>query len=80
MGIFDEAEPVDDDEVALDFGKYAGMTPLQVFGADPSYIVWLYENVTPKRCSEVLYMDAVESAQDAPFDHEDPWFAEVVRK
>lgn len=80
MGIFDEATEVDIDELPLTFGKYAGKTPSELMAEDPSYVVWMYDNVSPKPCTEELYMDAVEASEDEPFDSEDPWYAEAVRR
>ena len=44
------------DETPLTFGKYKGKTPEEIAEIDESYIVWLYENVEPKKCSKQLYL------------------------
>jgi hypothetical protein len=40
-------DPVIDptDDMPLDFGAHRGMTPRQLLDADPSYVVWVYENI-----------------------------------
>lgn len=43
------------DKTPLPFGKYRGMTPDEISEEDPSYIVWMYETIKPKRCSRFLY-------------------------
>ena len=43
------------DKTLLTFGKYRGMTPDEVSEYDPSYVVWMYETIKPKRCSYFLY-------------------------
>lgn len=63
------------DRTRLDFGKYRGRTPEELVEVDPSYVVWMYENVEPKRCSRDLYLDA-ESAKgenDRELDDLDRW-------
>ena len=42
------------DELPLTFGKYKGQTPEKITEHDPSYIVWLNENVRPQRVSKEL--------------------------
>jgi hypothetical protein len=42
------------DDIPLDFGKYKGLSPMQIADVDPSYIVWLYDTVKPKSCSKDL--------------------------
>lgn len=45
------------DKTPLTFGKHQGRTPEEIAnGGDQSYIVWLYENVNPKKCSKELYL------------------------
>lgn len=43
------------DEEPLRFGKHRGSTPLEIAKEDPTYIVWMYENIENKYCSEELY-------------------------
>lgn len=68
------AEPVSLDETPLPFGKWKGRTPEQVADVDPGYIMWLYENVQPKRCSRGLYlaceMDVREAEADMQFEYD----------
>lgn len=45
------------DRSPLVFGKYNGKTPNEVAEIDPSYVVWMYENVSPAPCSTALYED-----------------------
>lgn len=60
----------DIDKQPLSFGKHVFKTPEEVADIDPSYVVWLYENVNPKVVSRSLYqaceMDIAENeyAQD----------------
>ena len=35
------------DHTPLTFGKYKGQTPDEISEHDPSYIVWLYNNISP---------------------------------
>jgi uncharacterized protein (DUF3820 family) len=42
------------DHTPLNFGKYKGKTPDEISEHDPSYIVWMYNNIKPKPCSEWL--------------------------
>ena len=44
----------DIDNTELTFGNYKGSTPEEVAKKDPSYIVWMYANVKPARCSKDL--------------------------
>lgn len=55
------------DTTPLTFGRYKGKTPEQIADLDPSYIVWMYENVKPKACSRSLWVactDAMDEAED----------------
>lgn len=61
------------DKTYLNFGRYRGRSPEQIARIDPGYIVWLYDNVEPKRCSRELALDcesAVDDNEDA--DRYDP--------
>ena len=62
------------DKTLLTFGKYRGMTPDEVSEHDPSYVVWMYETIKPKKCSSFLYeccmhdlKPDVEEEYDGPF-------------
>lgn len=47
--------PVGDPDIKpLTFGKYKGYTPEEIAEHDPSYIVWLYDNVVGQYCSREL--------------------------
>ena len=39
------------DHTPLTFGKYTGQTPAEISAHAPSYIVWLYNNTRPHKCS-----------------------------
>lgn len=49
------------DRSPLVFGKYIGQTPEEIAEEDPAYIVWMYENIKPRRCSKDL---AIACEQD----------------
>lgn len=40
-------QDLQDDVDTLDFGKYKGLTPFDIFKVDPAYIVWVWNN-TPR--------------------------------
>ena len=42
------------DDTPLTFGKYNGETPNEVANNDPQYIVWLFDNLNTKFCTEKL--------------------------
>ena len=46
----------DIDSRALTFGKYKGQTPDDISESDPSYIVWLWDNVPDPPVSRALYL------------------------
>jgi hypothetical protein len=46
---------MDIDQEPLRFGKHAGKTPEEIADEDPSYIIWMFENVRPSPCSTSLY-------------------------
>jgi hypothetical protein len=50
------------DNKELTFGKYKGSTPLQVAEEDPAYIVWMYDNLDYKHCTEALRDECEEIA------------------
>ena len=45
---------MDKDHTPLSFGKYKGKTPEEIAEIDGSYVVWMFENVTPIPCSKEL--------------------------
>ena len=45
---------LDLDHTPLTFGRYRGQTPDEVSEHDPSYVVWMYNNIKPEPCSEWL--------------------------
>lgn len=55
------------DRTRLSFGKYKNQSPEQIARVDPGYVVWLYDNIEPKRCSRDLALDC----EDAVIDNED---------
>ena len=62
------------DKTPLTFGKYKGMTPDELSEHDPSYVVWMYETIKPKKCSSFLYESCMrdlkpdeEEEYDGPF-------------
>lgn len=66
--------PVPDlDTSPLTIGKYKGMTPEEISEVDPSYIVWLYENVEPKKCSKDLYILCEDLIADLTGDQVNIW-------
>jgi hypothetical protein len=56
------------DDQKLTFGKHKFRTPHEIAEDDPSYIVWLYENINPKVVSKSLYiacsLDEVDDLAD----------------
>lgn len=58
------AKDQDLDFQKLTFGKYVGKTPEQISECAPGYVVWMYENVKPLRCSEVLYRECKSEVQE----------------
>ena len=54
------------DTTVLTFGKHKGKTPEQVSDIDPAYIVWLYDTLTPRRCTKSLYLACVELLEEEP--------------
>lgn len=57
------------DDTPLKFGKYRGRTPNAVSVDDPSYIVWLRENVRPFVVSKGLADDCEHDVREAAADH-----------
>lgn len=56
------------DNKPIGIGKYRYLTPNEVAEDDPGYIVWLYDNLFPRRCSKAL-----RDACDADLQEEDSW-------
>ena len=52
----------DIDDTPLTFGKYEDKTPNEIAHIDPSYVVWLYDNLEKKFCSAEL-RDMCEEAK-----------------
>lgn len=42
------------DNTPVMFGKYKGHSPEEIAVIDPGYILWMYANVKPTRCSKEL--------------------------
>lgn len=61
------SKEIEIDDVPLTFGKYKGKSPQEVSEDDPSYVVWMYENVKPTPCSKELY---VACQEDDTYDEE----------
>ena len=57
------------DRTPLTFGKHKGQTPEEVADTDPGYIVWLYENVEPRKVSRGLYVACVQEMEEVEDDH-----------
>lgn len=51
------------DRTPLTFGKFKGNTPEEIAEIEPSYVVWMYDNVDKKLCSKALYL-ACENQDD----------------
>lgn len=49
------------DHTPLTFGKYKGKTPSEIAVDDPSYIVWMHNNIKRPLCSYVLAKDCAET-------------------
>lgn len=61
------------DDTPLTFGKLAGNTPNQIAEVEPSYIVWLHENLDKMVCTNKLYehcKDIVESYPETSYEDE----------
>jgi len=54
----------DIDDIPLTFGKHEGYSPNEIAESDPSYIVWLYEELDEPPCSEDLYEECLEDRED----------------
>lgn len=52
------------DDKPLTFGKLAGNTPNQIAAVEPSYIVWLCENLDKKVCTDKLYKECKAVVED----------------
>lgn len=52
------------DTTPLTFGKYKGQTPEAVAEYDPSYIVWMFENVRTAPCSKALANDCKQNVRE----------------
>ena len=52
------------DRTPLTFGKFKGMTPEKISDIEPSYIRWMYTNVSDRLCSQSLYNACVDRDDD----------------
>ena len=60
------------DKTPLTFGKHKGRTPEEITDLDPGYIVWMYENISPKKCTRGLYLACEEEdPRDYPRDYDE---------
>jgi hypothetical protein len=59
------------DHTPIRIGKYKGHTPDKVSEVDPSYIVWSYENWSPKPCSKALYEACKVELESPDLDDDD---------
>lgn len=46
------------DRLPISYSQHKGLSPIAILTVDPAFIVWLYENISPRRCSEALYARA----------------------
>lgn len=58
------------DHMPLTFGKYKGKTPYSLLDSNPSYLIWMYENITIPPCTKELYSIAQERKADDEFMNE----------
>ena len=63
----------DIDKIELSFGKHKGTCPFDLLESDPSYIVWLYENLDREIVSDDLYEAAQIEVED--MDHTEDQFS-----
>ena len=59
------------DHTPLTFGKYKGKTPEEIAEYDPSYVVWMYDNVSGPPCSKVLRDDCKKDVREYEADKAD---------
>lgn len=52
------------DDTPLKFGKYKGKTPTDIARTNPGYIVWIYENIEIKHCTQTLYKKCLAKVND----------------
>jgi len=52
------------DITPLTFGKYKGQTPEAIAEYDPSYVLWMFENVKPAPCSKALARDCEQGVRE----------------
>lgn len=66
------------DNTKLTFGKYKGHTPEEISVVDPSYIVWMFDNIKPAKCSKELRdgceWDIRENEAESEFDRQSERF------
>lgn len=69
------------DDEPLTFGKYKGKTPNEVAGIDPSYLVWLVQNVDDGLVSDELYSECFDTTLDRrDYDDYDEYFDDEDRQ
>lgn len=56
------------DRTNMPFGKYKGVSPERIARYDPGYVLWLYNTLSPRRCSRALALDCEAAIQDAADD------------
>jgi hypothetical protein len=64
------------DNTPLEFGKFRGKTPNEIAEIEPSYIVWMYDNLDEKfvtralrdLCEEAMY-ENYESEKEKDWDY-----------
>ena len=59
-----ENDMVHINDTPLTFGKYKGITPNEIAGYDPQYLVWAYENTKQKVCNKDLYESCCEDVME----------------
>ncbi len=55
------------DDTKLTFGKYKGSTPNEIANDNPSYIVWLFDNLDTKFCTKKL-RNACEDVSESSYE------------
>jgi hypothetical protein len=66
------------DNTPVTFGKYKGHTPEEISVVDPGYIVWMFDNIKPAKCSKELRdgceWELRESQAESEFDRQSERF------
>ncbi len=58
------------DDTPLTFGKHIGKTPNEISANDPSYIVWLHENLDKMVCTNKLYEECKDMVDESDYKTE----------